>query len=288
MRLGQLSRQTGLNTTEIVHYLSEQGISIKSGSNAKVEDEYVALVYEGFELELPHIEEVPEEATVEDEDTTNPEIETIALKEPETSDLDAKSEIEALYDHSSEVEEFTEDELATIQAKLAAQKLAAEEASKPENPDLIKAPKVSLPGLKVVGKIDLPEPKVKEEEITEEVAAVEPTKETEVVRRKRNPNQRRNAQRNKNKDINPVEQERRRKQNAARAKKRRQLEEEKERKRQYYVKQVQEKAVEQKTVTDQPDVEEPIKPEVKPKVLKRRNFLARFWRSLDAKDPSES
>lgn len=92
---------------------------------------------------------------------------------------------------------------------------SAERAAYDDTIEVIKPQKVVLPGLKVKGKIDLPEPKVKSEE-TEESKEAKPYDPNEIItttgpkreRRQRPKNRRGKKYR---KDYNPLEAERRRK-----------------------------------------------------------------------------
>ena len=316
MRLGQLSRQTGIKSTEIVEYLFKQGISVKSGSNAKIDDEYVELIYSAFDVAQP---EEPETETTDLEVTEYadpPVIESSDLpvieeeiEIPETKiatevDLDPHSEIAALYEGIDDEEEFSAEEIDAIKAKLEAKKQTKEQTKeqpiKPENPNLIKAPKVSLQGLKVVGKIDLPEPKVKEviepdQEPEGDVA--DTSKPVEVVQRKRNaPAQNRKPNRNRKPALNPVELQRQREEKAARERKKRELRKQKERKRKHYQKQTQEKKQAKTEVkkeqTKSVEVEVMVKPRApkatNKKEVKGGNIISRLWRWLDAKNPSEN
>ena len=77
---------------------------------------------------------------------------------------------------------------------------ALEEPADDPNIELIKAPTVQLEGLKVLGKIDLPEPKVKVEPAVKEVEKEVPKK--RIVK----PAQ--NRQSTRTQDANPIERER--------------------------------------------------------------------------------
>ena len=297
MRLGQLSRQTGLRSAEIVDFLADQKIIIKSGSNAKVDNEYVELVYSGFNLQPPvDVEEKKVEPTEpESESESQDSSEADVVIEDIPLSRDAHSEINELFDGLEEEEEFSAEEVTAIKEKIEAQKIAKEEADRPENPNLIKAPKVSLQGLKVVGKIDLPEPKVKEEVVETEESAevqVEKPKPIEVVRhKKRNSGQNRQSQRNRNANINPVELQRQKDEKVARQRKKRELRKEKEIKRQYYHKLNQDKKKEKEAIRKEtPSVEatDIKKPALKPKKVTRGNFISRLWRWLDATDSADN
>lgn len=135
MRLAQLARKLALRPSEITEFLAAKQISVEDSSNAKVSDEHVILVFQHFAPELleeaksgvaPSVEVEAEETVVAEEELPTP------------SDITLKEE------PASITEEVAEEKIEPI--------------------EVIKAPKVELPGLKVVGKIDLPEPKKKEGE----------------------------------------------------------------------------------------------------------------------------
>lgn len=126
MRLGQLARKLALRPVEITEFLARQQIQVPNDSNAKLEDHHVALILEKF---------------------------SPAMAEEVMSSLDEKENtIKAELPADTQV---TQPDQVTLPAKPLAEE-------PPQKIELIKAPKVELSGLKVLGKIDLPEPKKKE------------------------------------------------------------------------------------------------------------------------------
>ena len=134
MRLGQLSRKIGISTSEIIHFLAANNITINDDSNTKIEDGHANLITQKY---APHLLESVV-TTIADEKVREVKIETPA-EELQTEEP------------KEQVEESVEQVL----------------------PELIKAPKIELSGLKVLGKIELPEKKKKEEEITLDKEVVE-------------------------------------------------------------------------------------------------------------------
>ncbi len=129
MRLAQLARKISVKPSEITEFLATHNIQLDNSSNAKVNDEHVDLVFRHFAPEM--------------------------LGDAKASDpnrLDQQKETES--EHSSKIE--TSSEIVSEPAAIS----SSEEWT--EVPEVIKPIKVELPGLKVVGKIDLPEPKKKE------------------------------------------------------------------------------------------------------------------------------
>jgi len=135
MRLGQLARKLELRPTEIIEFLATKNIVIEDDANAKIEDNYVALVFRQFAPDM--------------ETENSPEVEAApaaTLEEP-IGEVNVVDENPAAISPASE--------------------------SVPERIEVIKAPKVELSGLKVLGKIDLPDTKKKQEEAPPENSETE-------------------------------------------------------------------------------------------------------------------
>lgn len=136
MRLAQLARKISVKASEITEFLADRGIQLENSSNAKVMDEHVELVLTHFAPEL-----------IGEDDAAIPELPS----EQEANLTETDSE-----ELSQKVEEIeTHEDIVTPEEVV-------------ETHEVIKPVKVELPGLKVVGKIDLPEPKKKEEELPED------------------------------------------------------------------------------------------------------------------------
>ena len=299
MRLGQLSRKTGIKSDEIVDFLASQDIEVKRGGNAKVDDAHLPLIYDHFNIAITDEPEA---------DSDNEQIEEVP--ESVNANLDPSQEIAEFHAGIDIEEEYSEEELAEIKRKLEEQKAEYEKAPS-EDRELIKAPKLNLPGLKVVGKIDLPEPKVKDDsetETEEEKKTTESTNDGEVQeiterdlrkeRRQRGKRKPRNRNTRKQPNINPVELERRKAQKEAERQKKLRKKAEKERKRKFYEENIQKAVREKVTSKPEKDTSQPIKPTISQtkestrsqptKSKKSGNILVRIWRWLDAKDPTAS
>ena len=133
MRLGQLARKLDITPAEIERYLYANGTFVEAGSNSRLEDADVHRVIVHFAPNL--LAEV------------NRELEAEHLQE---SKAEPASE--------TKVSDVTEE----VTSVPAIQTPAPDPTDKPE---VIKAPKVELQGLKVLGKIELPEPKKKPEPV---------------------------------------------------------------------------------------------------------------------------
>lgn len=127
MRLGQLARKLDTTPAEIIQFLASKNINIENEVNTKLDDESVSLALGRF---APAASAVGEP---EPEDTRALVLPAEIESQPSTSQTAAQS--------ASEVE--TSSSAAPLD-------------------DVIKAPKVELAGLKVIGKIELPEKKKKE------------------------------------------------------------------------------------------------------------------------------
>lgn len=163
MRLAQLARRIAVKPSDIVEFLADNNIQIESTSNAKVNDSYVDLVIKHFSPE--HLS--PEETIADGQ--TQGEIDTeqeqvaggIEVTEKKIEVVDPEEDVEAI-------------------------------------PEVIRPAKVELPGLKVIGKIDLPEIKLKDENPEPTDSGKDQTLEAlaseELPRRKARPENRRKVQ----------------------------------------------------------------------------------------------
>lgn len=162
MRLGQLSRKLDLKPTEIRELIrNEFNVEIDLDLNTRIEDSYAAALsaryqpaaVEKQEQAVPVIAEKAEQA-----DTKTADIEENGNEE----EAPVHAPIEVPHYHAStNGTDTTENKDPFIPL--------------PVDPDaeLIKAPKIKLEGLKVIGKIDLPQPKETAPAQEDEVAASE-------------------------------------------------------------------------------------------------------------------
>ena len=165
MRLGQLSRQLEISSEQIVKLISENFREVNNHPNIKISEEELAFLNERFAPEP-----VEPEAAAE-------EIEAIIVEEVK----EPVKEVE-----TSEVPEFIEE--------LRPQVISLEDEFHAQTEDLesYKAEKPHLEGLRVVGKIDLPEPIVKEkEENPEEKDDLRKARNERVIRQRKERSERR-------------------------------------------------------------------------------------------------
>jgi hypothetical protein len=148
MRLGQLARKLAIPPSEITDFLTTQGVPSVEGANARLSDEQLAMVLQRF---------APEGFRDEMFQTDEP---AIAEEIPVASVIAVQSVVEPDVVNETVVV-VTESVTAVKVEDVAAKAVDAVETPNPEKPEVIKAQKVALSGLKVLGKIELPEPKKK-------------------------------------------------------------------------------------------------------------------------------
>lgn len=203
MRLGQLARKLALRPSQIVDFLAARQIYLEEGSNAKLKDESVENIVRHF---------APEK------------LQEIVVY------LNSESEIEAI---AKEPEVIIAKEEPVVEEIRAATPIAEPDLVE-DKPEVIKAPKVELSGLKVLGKIELPEPKKKE---VPEPASPDgqPISEKErAPRRERKPQAQTNRETVQPPWKNPVAQQREKEARELEEKKRAALAHQKERRRDNY------------------------------------------------------
>jgi hypothetical protein len=230
MRLGQLSRKISIRTNEIVALLAQRGVVVEDSFNARVEDEHVQYVISHFapHLNIPSEPQTGQGQVAEPVESTTPS-DVMQPVEPSPEPQEAVAEDE----HNSSAKEV--------------QQPSEEGVSKPVESGLvnevngvIKAPKVELQGLKVLGKIELPEPKKKETgtEPDEAQPLEQPSRQTDPAKRKNAQKPRGAYDRPKK---NPVVLERERRAREEEEQRKRKAELEKNRKTQHYHKRVKPK-----------------------------------------------
>ena len=136
-----MARKLALRPSEISDFLLSNNIALEEGSNAKVQDEHVVLIMQKYAPSL--LEETKRELIAERENEIMPAASTDVAPTPPVREEESSPVIIA---HES---------IANPTVEVPAE-------SSLEKNEVIKAPKIALSGLKVIGKIDLPEPKKKE------------------------------------------------------------------------------------------------------------------------------
>lgn len=224
MRLGQLSRKLEVTPDKIVKVLADNFREVNNHPNIKITEEELAFLVVHFSPAIEK-EEIIEEKEMVSETT-------------ETPAEESNTEVSAAVAESvpaKEVPEFIEElrpQVITLQEEFNAKK---------ENLEAYKAEKVELEGLKVVGKIELPEPPVKKEKPKEE----EKEESDEIKHLNRRPQ--RNGRRNSNRKPrpSPIEYQRQKEERLAKKQKEQEEKRKKELKKKHYETQVKSKLQQQ-------------------------------------------
>jgi hypothetical protein len=214
MRLGQLARKLALRPSQIVDYLATLQILPEEGSNARLSDDLTERVIMHFSPERLN------------------EILTREEKSPEPVTPVPVEEVP--------VDNRIDEEVVSVEP---VQTSVVESAG--EKPEVIKAPKVELSGLKVLGKIELPEPKKKTTPVSETTEEVEPanheiplTKTPQVKTERKEKISKSRENYTQRPARNPIAEQRERKAREEEEKRKAKAERDKEKRTQYYLQRV--------------------------------------------------
>ena len=254
MRLGQLSRQLEVSSDKIVKVLADNFREVNNHPNIKITEEELAFLVVHFS---------PSQ-TESNDDKDAPLSELIEEK----IEIESESESEPSAQEKKNVPEFVESlrpQIITLEEEFNAQK---------EDLESYKAEKVELEGLKVVGKIELPEPPIRKEKPTTGTENKEEESE-EIKSFKRKP--RRNG--NRKPRLNPIEYQRQKEERQAEKRKEQEEKRKKELKKKHYETQVKSKQqpVKKKKKRHAATLEKPRIETLKPSPVKSSNPLKRFW-----------
>jgi len=201
MRLGQLARKLSLRPSQLVDFLAAHNIETAEGSNTRLEDDHARMIIIHFAPES--LEEIMKPSV---EPETQPEIEQPAEALQPEPVADAEPELKS-------------ENPVTIND---------ETTPEPQGePEVIRVQRIELSGLKVLGKIDLPEPKKKEPK-----AEGEGNEELRQERRGKPKHPKR--ERDTRNLRNPVEVQRQREARELEEKRKAEIEREKEKRKQHY------------------------------------------------------
>jgi hypothetical protein len=221
MRLGQLARKLSISPAEVSALLAERNIQTEEGANTRLTDEQLTWILQYYGKEMATIALSEDVASAEDVIVGAVASEPVMLTEQAVD--------QAVISNSMDVQQDAD---ITVQTS----------ASMDELPALIKAPKIELSGLKILGKIELPEPRKKEVSSPPESEAevVKPESSAPRDRRQQTRGERGNDRkqgRNRESDRprkNPVALQREREAREAEEKQQERARQEKERRTQYY------------------------------------------------------
>jgi hypothetical protein len=177
-----MARKLGVSQAEIIRYLSGQNMGIVEGSNVKLEEQHIRQLYshfapaENFETKTSKEDEVVAPATAQ----------VIAPDVPKGEFAEKALGTDILVPHEgntiSSGADFVQAEPSTSgSAGDAASNLETATPVDAEAVEIIRASKIELAGLKVIGKIDLPEPKKKEVALPDESVATAAAEGDEVA-----------------------------------------------------------------------------------------------------------
>lgn len=237
MRLGQLARKLSLRPSQLVDFLAEKNIQTEEGSNTRLSDENTQLIVEFFapeslgEIMKPSVDETPREEQ--------------ASLEPETVTVEHAPE------HTA------------IEQDLQSEEKPAGEQPEPE---VIRVQKIELSGLKVLGKIDLPEPKKKESKPEDETSGQDQPKQKRRIEGKANPARRDRDQRTWR---NPLEVQRQHEARNLEEERKAAIEREKEKRKHHYQNKVKQ--------VKQPKRSKPAKEPVIPKQSVNNRPVPKTW-----------
>ncbi len=236
MRLAQLARKVGKSQLEVIKFLADNSVLVEDHSNAKVEDKDVAKVVNRFAPAL-----------------------LAPIQEPEKQTQSLAQELEATSPKVINESPNSHQEMEEI---------ALDAATIEKQTEVIKAPKIALQGLKVIGKIDLPE-------IKKKVTDNEDKQERQLPKEFNNKPERRASSR-QGQAKNPIALQREKEEQEKQKKKLEKIAYLKELKTQRYLSKVRRPIDVYKEPKEKPLIKD-FKPSTK-KELKSNFFIARFFR----------
>ncbi|MFZ2906394.1 MAG: hypothetical protein WAZ98_09340 [Cyclobacteriaceae bacterium] len=197
MRLGQLARKLSLRPSQIVDFLAQQNIQIEDGSNTRMDEGHVELVVRHYAPEI--LEQIVQEAD-----------------EPEITTANATASV--VEESNTVVDEVEKSDLPVGEGE----------------PEVIRVQKVELSGLKVLGKIDLPEPKKKEPATAQQPESQSSDAGTKPLHSKKKTDRRGKERSYQRPSRNPIEVQREREAREAEAKRQATIANEKEKRKKHY------------------------------------------------------
>lgn len=255
MRLAQLARKLDIPKKNIINYLDSKGISIELHGNTKVDEEHEKLVLAHF----------GHQENIKDAKSKNPQPIQDKKQEADLKEKTSVTEIE-----NPKVAEDTD-------------KGQAGDKAEEKKVEVIRPKKIQLQGIKVLGKIDLPEPPQKEE--IEEKEHVEPEESKEVspkkyIRKKESKKPFKSRSRKAPRRELTYEEKIKKEERERLKKELQQQKELKEKKRRHYEKKVQTKLQTEKKKKKQQDTKTSTE-RPKKEIIKHNNPLKRFWAWLN-------
>lgn len=229
MRLAQLARKLSVKPVEIQGFLAERGYTLEFNPNTRLTDDHVLLAVRHF----------------------NPAMEASILQDQSPTEIPEPTTVEV--EPAPIDEENAEPSLEQIEPSAD----AAAEYNPESEPEVIRAPKTELPGLRVIGKIELKEAKKKE---TPPPSSEEADQSPQSPERKTPPPRREKPPQRTWK--NPLEVQRQREAQQRQEKREKEIELEKQRRTQKYLKKVKSVPTKpvRRTEENEVEVQEDIRP----------------------------
>jgi hypothetical protein len=247
MRLGQLARKLSLRPSQLVDFLATNNIETQEGSNTRLADEHARMIILQFSPEsLEEIMKPAAEAEASTEASQPEQRETLTQQQEPGIEPDTETKPEETTIPDEEIP-----------------------AGQMEN-EVIRVQRIELSGLKVLGKIELPEPKKKEPKVTEgddSATELKPERRGKVKHQKR--------ERDSQNWRNPLDLQRQREARLQEEQRKAELEREKEKRKLHYqakVKQVK-VAKRAKSAKETVNVKKPVDTRPVPKT-----WLGKFFR----------
>ena len=164
MRIGQLARRLALPPSDIMAFLNARGIETEAGVNSRLNQDQMVVVVNHFapekaaEIFAPAVSEEPQiqsdlSSELVDKKMANDvsELKSQDVKTSELQDIMTSSQEEVTMSEESVIESVD-----NVIADITPENII------PEQLEVIRVSKVELQGLKVLGKIELPQPKKKD------------------------------------------------------------------------------------------------------------------------------
>lgn len=170
MRIGRLARENEIPLAELNAYLKSNDLIEKDlAPNSKIDDHIIELIAQKYGLTFPDEESTEASPDVQEEEIVSEIVESVKSPEESAHTEESQTDQEVEPDEEPEQESFEEKPME-IRSDHLLEMLESEEDLSIDLTEIkrITAPKLELDGLKVVGKIDLPEPKPKPEKREED------------------------------------------------------------------------------------------------------------------------
>lgn len=285
MRLTTLARKIHLTPSRLVAFLEQKKVEIDNGINTRLDKQTIDMVLSHFDFEVFESAEPQEENIAEN--TSIDEVAETTEAPSKQADIDHEEVVVIEMESPSPEQDAPEVDIKETEIEVIPKIGTIDdlEEGEAEDIELIKAKKVKLEGIKVVGKIELPE-KPKKETLIEDEAGAETGDEPEESKTKR----RKKERKHQGKDIEKAkrsgltisyEEKLRREEKLKRKELKLKMKEEKARKRAHYLQSVQSKSAPSTPRKKQKKGQDELSGQNQ--VVSYKNPIMRFWAWLNGK-----